>query len=153
MRVRDVMTQDVKCCRPLDSAQAAAQIMKTYDVGAVPVVSDINSRHLEGIVTDRDLCCKVVANASFPEIITAQAVMTPEPVTCKPEDSLDECERLMQRHHVRRIPVVDEAGCVVGIVAQADVARHAPAEKVRKTLVEVSRPGHRRGASHAVAAA
>jgi CBS domain-containing protein len=95
----------------------------------------------------------VVANASFPEIIPVQAIMTPAPVTCKPEDTLDECEHLMQMYRIRRIPVVDEAGCVVGIVAQADVTRHATAEKVRKTVLEISKPGHRRAATHASAAA
>ncbi len=140
MEVKDVMTKDVKCCRPLDSAQAVAKIMKTYDVGAIPVVADMNSRRLVGIVTDRDLCCTVVAEGLVPEIISAQEAMTPNPVTCKPEATLDECEGLMQRHRIRRIPVVDEAGCCVGIVAQADIALHAPASKVAKTVAQISRP-------------
>ncbi|HEV2495715.1 MAG TPA: CBS domain-containing protein [Terriglobia bacterium] len=140
MKVKDVMTKEVKCCRPLDSTQLAAKIMRTYDVGAVPVVSDLNTRRLEGIVTDRDLCCTVVAEASFSESVSVQEVMTPKPVMCKPEDSLEECEHLMQKHRIRRIPVVDEAGCCVGIVTQADMALHAPAVKVAKTMAVISKP-------------
>lgn len=139
MKVKEVMTKEVKCCRPLDSTQVAAKIMKTYDVGAVPVVSDMNTRHLEGIVTDRDLCCTVVAEASFSESVSVQEVMTSKPITCKPEASLEECEHLMQKYRVRRIPVVDEEGDCVGIVTQADIALHAPAAKVARTLAVISR--------------
>jgi CBS domain-containing protein len=152
MKARDVMTKNVKFCRPLDSAQAAAKIMKAYDVGAIPVVTDMNLRRLEGIVTDRDLCCAVVAEELDPETITVQEVMTPKPVTCKPEDTLDKCERLMQRRRIRRIPVVDETGSCVGIVTQADVALHAPAAKVAKTLAQISRPRPTARRSHATAA-
>lgn len=140
MKVRDAMAKDLKFCRPLDSVQTAAKVMKTYEIGALPVVSDMNSRHLEGIVTDRDLCCAVIAEGLAPETISVQEVMTPKPVTCQPEDTLDECERLMQKHRIRRIPVVDEAGACVGIIAQADIALHAPALKAARTLAQISRP-------------
>ena len=139
MLVREVMSKDVICCTPWDTAQAAAKLMKIHGVGALPVVSDAVSRKLEGIVTDRDLCCSVVAGAKLAETAKIEEVMTRTPVTCAPENTLEDCGNLMQRYQVRRIPVVDKEGRCVGIVAQADIALHAPAGMVAKTLAEISK--------------
>jgi CBS domain-containing protein len=103
------------------------------------VVSDGVSRKLEGIMTDRDLCCIVVAGAQLAEATRVAEVMTGSPVTCAPENTLEDCERLMQKHQVRRIPVIDAQGHCIGMVAQADIALHAPAGVVAKTLAEISK--------------
>ena len=139
MLVRDVMSTRVIFCTLSDTAQAAARSMKLHRVGALPVVSDFVNAKLEGIVTDRDLCCSVVAEARLAETTKMAEVMTPDPVTCAPEDTLEDCEVLMQEHQIRRIPVVDDHGRCVGIIAQADIALHAPAGIVAKTVAEISK--------------
>lgn len=147
MLVKDVMSKKVIFCRPSDTAQAAARTMKLHRIGAIPVVSDLVNAKLEGIVTDRDLCCAVIAEAKLAEKTKISDVMTRNLVTCAPENTLEDCEALMQEHQVRRIPVVDNQGRCVGIVAQADIALHAPAGIVAKTLAEISKSiGAGRGA-------
>jgi CBS domain-containing protein len=152
MKVKNVMTKEVVCCTPSDSVQTVARIMKGRDVGAVPVVSDQESRRLVGIVTDRDLCCTVIAGGKAPEVTSVRESMTPNPFTCGPEDTLEDCEKLMQKHRVRRVPVVDERGRCVGIITQADIALHASPEKVRKTVAEISRPWRARQPARIAAA-
>src|SRR3974390_1074101 len=134
MLVKEVMSKKVVFCTPSDTAQTVARAMKSNGVGALPIVSDIRSARLEGIVTDRDLCCGIVAEAKLAEATRIADIMTRNPVTCTPENTLEDCEALMQKHQIRRIPVIDEQGRCVGIVAQADIALHAPAGIVAKTL-------------------
>jgi CBS domain-containing protein len=140
MFVRELMTNNVVCCTPWDTARAAASLMKKHGIGAIPVVSELSDPLLEGIVTDRDLCCAVVADARNANAIQIFELMTPVPVTCEPECTLEDCEELMQENQVRRIPVVDKRGRCVGMVAQADLALHAPAGQVAKTMKEISKP-------------
>lgn len=139
MLVKEIMSRDVVWCTPSDTAQAAAKMMKDRGVGALPVVSDAVGRKLEGIVTDRDLCCAVVAGAKLAEATRIADVMTRNPVTCTSENTLEDCESLMQKHQVRRIPVIDAQGRCIGMVAQADIALHAPEGVVAKTLAEISK--------------
>jgi CBS domain-containing protein len=140
MLVKDVMSKNLYCCAPTDTAQAAAKMMKAQGVGALPVVSDSISRKLEGIVTDRDLCCSVIAGTKLAETTKIADVMTRNPVTCAAENTLEDCEDLMQKHQVRRLPVTDKQDRCIGVVAQADLALHGPAAKVAKTLAEISKP-------------
>jgi CBS domain-containing protein len=146
MLVKDTMSKKVVFCTLSDTAQEAARIMKTHGVGALPVVSDFASARLEGIVTDRDLCCSIVAEAKLAETTKIADVMTRNPVTCAPENTLEDCESLMQKHQIRRIPVIDDKGRCVGIVAQADIAAYASVAEIAKTLAEISRPQKGRAA-------
>ena len=139
MLVKEAMSKEIFYCTPSDTAQAAAKTMKVSGVGALPVVSDSVNRILEGIVTDRDLCCAVVADAKLAETTKIADVMTRSPITCAPENTLDDCEELMQRHQIRRLPVVVKEGRCIGMIAQADIALHASAAEVAKTLAEISR--------------
>ena len=139
MLVKDVMSRKVIFCTLSDTAQAAARRMKLYRVGALPVVSDFLNAKLKGIVTDRDLCCSVIVGAMLAEKTKIAEVMTRNPVTCTPENTLEDCEALMQEHQIRRIPVVENQGRCIGIIAQADIALHAPAGIVAKTLAEISK--------------
>jgi CBS domain-containing protein len=139
MLVSELMSREVVCCTPWDTAQTAANLMKTHGVGAIPVVLDTADALLEGIVTDRDLCCSVVAGAKNANAIKIAELMTHVPVTCEPDDTLEFCEELMQENRVRRIPVVDKRGRCIGIVAQADMVLHAPATHVAKTAAEISK--------------
>jgi len=140
MRIKEVMTQNPICCRLTDTAQTVAKILLDEDIGSVLVISDGESKRLEGIITDRDLCCSIVAEGLDPKTTRIEAYITRNPVTCRPEQSLDSCERLMQAHQIRRIPIVDQQGCCVGIFSQADLARSEGAEKVHKTVAEISKP-------------
>jgi predicted transcriptional regulator len=114
--------------------------MKTHGLGAIPVVFDKAYALLEGIVTDRDLCCSVVAGSNKANAIKIAEVMTRVPVTCEPDDTLEFREVLMQENQVRRIPVVDKRWRCIGIVAQADIVLQAPAAQIAKTVVEISKP-------------
>ena len=140
MLVSELMSRPVVCCTPWDTAQTAADLMKTHGVGAIPVVLDRADPLLEGIVTDRDLCCNVVAGAKSADGIEIAELMSRVPVTCESDDTLEFCEELMQQNQVRRIPVVDKRGRCIGIVAQADIALNALASQVAKTVTEISKP-------------
>jgi len=138
MQVKQIMSKPVVTCSPWDSAKAAAILMQTHSIGAIPVVSDILDPLLEGIITDRDLCIAVVAAARPSEAVPVTDVMTRVPVTCQPEDTLEECLELMRNCQVRRIPVVDKRGRCEGIVSQADIARCASAHEFATTLRAIS---------------
>jgi CBS domain-containing protein len=140
MLVKEVISKNIFFCTPSDTAQEAARTMKANGVGALPVLSDSVNRKLEGIITDRDLCCGVVATAKLAEGTKVADLMTRNPITCVMENSLEDCEELMQKHQIRRIPVVDKNGRCIGIIAQADIALHAPAAKTAQTLAEISKP-------------
>jgi CBS domain-containing protein len=136
---RDVMTRNPVSCPSNTSAQDAAKIMKSEDVGSVPVVDD--SKRLVGIVTDRDLALNVVAEGRDTRGTKVQEVMTRNPITCRPDDDLDRTLSLMAEHQIRRIPVVDENQHIVGIIAQADVALRANNErKTAEVVEEISKP-------------
>ncbi len=140
MLVKQVISKNLFFCTPSDSAQTAAATMKTNGVGALPVVSDSVNRKLEGIITDRDLCCGVVATARLAEGTKISELMTRDPITCAPENTLEDCEELMKKHQIRRLPVIDKAGQCIGMIAQADIALHAPPIKVGRILAEISKP-------------
>jgi CBS domain-containing protein len=140
MKIRDAMTPDPVCCLTTDSAQKVAGILCKQNVGSIPVVSDHESRKLIGIITDRDLCCSVVANGLNPQSTPIEKFISLNPVACREGENLDNCERLMQEHQVRRIPIVDGDGRVIGIVSQADLALKDKPDNVAKTVAEVSKP-------------
>jgi len=139
MRIRDGMTPDPICCLATDSAQKVAAILRKQDVGSIPVVTDHESRKLIGIITDRDLCCSVVADGLDPQTTAIEKFVSVSPVVSCEGENLDHCERLMQEHQVRRIPIVDEDGRVMGIVSLADLALKDKPEDVARTVAEVSR--------------
>jgi CBS domain-containing protein len=140
MKIRDVMTSDPVCCIPGDTAQKVAQVLRDNNVGSVPVVADQESRKLVGMITDRDVCCGIVAGGLDPKSTPIEKYMSTDPATCRDGDNLNECERVMQERQIRRIPVVDGEGCCIGIVAQADLALKEKPEKVSKTVAEISKP-------------
>jgi CBS domain-containing protein len=148
MLVSELMTREVVYCTPWDTAQTAARLMKQHCVGAVPVVSELSDPLLEGIITDRDLCCGVVADARNADAIQISELMIPVPVTCEPEYTIEECEEMMQGNQVRRIPVVDKRGRCVGIVSQADLALRAPTAQVAKMIKGISKPSRPRQKTH-----
>ncbi len=141
MKVQDIMTPNPACCTPEDTAQRAARLMKNLDVGAIPVVDSEQARRPVGIVTDRDLCCGVIASGADPTTATLQDHMTTGPICCRPDDEVEHVSELMQERQIRRVPVVDEQGALCGIVAMADLAVKAPRQgKAGETIREVSEP-------------
>jgi CBS domain-containing protein len=139
MKVRDVMSQNPTCCLPGDSAQSVAKIMRDRNVGAVPVIADQQTRQLIGMITDRDFCCSIVADGLDPKKTTIEKFISANPIACRDGENIEKCERLMQDHQVRRVPVVDSNGSVIGIVSQADLALHDKPERVSRTVAEISR--------------
>jgi len=133
---RDVMTKDPVFCQPGDSLTTVANIMKQKDVGSVPVVESGGSRRLVGIITDRDIVVKAIAEGRSPESATGKDAMTPNPVSCREEDDVDHALKLMKERQVRRMPIVDSAGLLTGIIAQADVATRVNKDSKTGELVE-----------------
>src|SRR5262249_22039447 len=108
---REVMSENPMCCLPSDPVDVAARLMVTEDIGSLPVVRDLQTTTLIGIVTDRDLTVKVVAEGRDPKGIIVEEVMTPEPVSCHLEDNAQRALLIMAEHQVRRVPVIDDHGC------------------------------------------
>jgi len=134
--VRDVMTQGPRSVRRDSPVVEAARIMRDEDVGAVPVV---DGDRIVGMLTDRDITLSVVAEGKDPQSTNAEEIASSELVTVDPQQDLDEALRLMARHQVRRLPVVEEDGKLVGILAQADVARHARDAQTGEVVEEISK--------------
>src|SRR5512141_1530689 len=121
----EVMTNKAICCLPHDPVSKVAQLMRSENIGSVPVVEDEQNKKLVGIVTDRDLALKIVAEGRNANSTQVETVMTRKVVTCRAEDDLQKALDAMAEHQLRRIPVVDKDHRVVGIIAQADVATRA----------------------------
>lgn len=140
MKCSEVMTKDPACCLPSDTAFDVAQLMKSEDVGSIPIVSDKETRKLEGIVTDRDLALKVVAEGLDPKTTRIEEIMTTGVLTCHPDNDVTEVLDLMEQHAVRRIPIVDDNDRLAGIIAQADIAtRIDEPAKTHEVVEEISR--------------
>ena len=151
MNIESIMTRQPICCSPSDMAQKVAQMMRQHDVGAIHVVSDMVSKTLVGIITDRDLCVSAMADGKDPRTTPIAGYFTKEVITCVPEDTLAACEQKMKEHRIRRIPVVDKQTSCVGIVVQADIARVDKPEDVQALIAEISKPHIKRATPIAVA--
>jgi CBS domain-containing protein len=134
--IREAMTAN-PCTIDADKPVAyAAKMMKDEDVGLAPIVE---GEQLIGTVTDRDIAIRVVAEGKNPESTTVREIASKQLVTIDPQQSLDEALRLMAQHQVRRLPVVEEDGRLVGVVAQADIAKEADPAKAGEMVEEISR--------------
>ena len=139
MKIQDVMTRDPRCVTPGASAREAAQIMRDEGVGIVP---GVEGDRLVGLVTDRDLAVRLVADGRDGNTTVRDVMSSEQIATCRPEEDLDRAMETMAREQVRRIPIVDERGMLVGIVAQADVVRKARDDrKAEETVERISQPG------------
>ncbi len=138
MQVQDIMTKNPTCCAPKTTLQEVAKQMVENDCGEIPIVE--NNR-LIGVITDRDICCRAVAEGKNPLDMTASEVMTSPAVSVTPETSVEDCCNTMEENQIRRVPVVDETGRCCGIVAQADIAAHADEEDIAEVVEKISEPG------------
>jgi CBS domain-containing protein len=142
VRVKQIMTPDPACCTPDSTARQAATLMRDHDCGSIPVVEDLKVKRLVATVTDRDLAIRGLAEGRGPETAVSE-LMTDDPVTCVPEDEVEDVRQVMVQALVRRVPVVDEDGVLVGIVAQADLAREEGAatdREVGRIVEAISEP-------------
>jgi CBS domain-containing protein len=140
MKCSEVMTSDPKFCVTTETAFHAAQLMHSEDVGSIPIVSGRESKILKGIVTDRDLVLRVVAEARDPKNTPLEEVMTTDVATCRTDEDADHALGLMEQRQVRRIPIVDGDGRLVGIISQADVAtRVDEPNKTAEVVEEISK--------------
>jgi len=138
---RDIMTKDPVCCCASDLVETVAQIMRDRDIGAVPVVEDMESKRLEAIVTDRDITIRGAAEGRDLHNTKIQQIMTCQVVTCSPDHDIQTCVDIMEAEQVRRVPAVDNSGRVVGIVAQSDIAlRGSRADQTGEVVRHISKP-------------
>ena len=138
-KCNEVMTKDPVCCLPNDSVAKAAELMKSEDIGSIPVIENEQTRKLVGIVTDRDLALEIVAEGLDAKSTKVETVMTRKVVTCLADDDLQKALDAMAEHQLRRIPVVDNDNKILGIIAQADVAtRVDQPDKTAEMVKEIS---------------
>jgi len=143
-KCNEVMTKDPVCCLPADLVTKAAQLMKSEHVGSIPVVDNEQTKKLVGIVTDRDLALKIVADKLETTSTKVEMIMTRKLVTCHAEDDLQKAVDAMSENQLRRIPIVDDDNKILGIIAQADVVIHFDhPRKVAAMVKEISQTNTR----------
>jgi CBS domain-containing protein len=138
MKISDIMSSDVACCRMDAPLREVARLMTEHNCGEIPVCDD--ARRPIGVVTDRDIVCRVVAEGENPYEMTAGECMSTPVITATCDMSIDESARLMEQYQIRRLPVVDDTGACCGIVAQADLARKGPWDITAEVVDKVSEP-------------
>jgi CBS domain-containing protein len=141
MKVQDIMTGEPRSLTPESTAREAAQLMKEINAGVIPVVESTGSKKLVGVVTDRDIAIRLVAEGKGADCRVSEVMSSGRIATCGPTDDVDRVMETMSREQVRRIPIVDERGALVGIVAQADIVRKADDRKAEDTVEKISEPG------------
>jgi CBS domain-containing protein len=134
----DIMTRRPICCTPQDTLVDAARIMRDEDCGIVPIVEDMTTMRLVGVVTDRDIVIRCVADGRNPAECTVSEGGTERVYALPATASLKECRQLMESRQVRRVPVVDESQTLIGIVSLADLAQEVDDGKLGRTLDEIS---------------
>ena len=142
MKAQDIMTKNPSCVTPESRVQDAARLMKDENVGIIPVVESRGSKKLVGVITDRDIAIRVVADGAASSSSTVREVMTSNVRTSAPGDNIKDVMELMGREQVRRVPIVDR-GELVGIIAQADIVREADDKRAERTVEKISEPGGR----------
>jgi CBS domain-containing protein len=137
----EVMTEDPTCCLPTDTVSKVGALMKSENVGSIPVIESEQTKKLIGIVTDRDLALQIVAAGRDAKSTKVADVMTNRIVTCRADDDVQKALDAMAEFQLRRIPVVDEKNQIVGIIAQADVAtRVDQPQETAEVVKEISQP-------------
>jgi CBS domain-containing protein len=140
MKCSEIMTEDPVCCLPDDSVMKAAQLMKRENVGSIPIVKDYSTNMLIGIVTDRDLALSVIAEGLDVTTTIVDDVMTNSVIACRTDDDIEIALDMMEEHQIRRLPIIEEHGRIVGIISQADIAtRLEEPERTAEMVEEISK--------------
>ncbi|MDT0183002.1 CBS domain-containing protein [Microbacterium sp. ARD31] len=132
---REVMTRDVTCIKEGDTLVEAARLLRQLDVGALPICGSDDK--LKGMLTDRDIVVKCIADGGDPSTVTAGDLAEGKPVTIGADDDIRDALTMMQEHQVRRLPVID-GHRLVGIISQADVALSMSPTETGETVAEIS---------------
>lgn len=140
MNIDQVMSRNPACCTPATSLETVAKMMVENDCGEIPVVGDDKTMKPIGVITDRDIVCRAVARGLNPQQLTARECMSEPCVTVTPHMSIESCVDVMDQNRIRRVPVVNEDGCICGIVAIADLVRYARPAVTADVIKEVSEP-------------
>ena len=141
MKVQEIMTKNPVSVTPGATIREAAQLMQREGTGVIPVIDAQETKRLVGILTDRDIALRIVAEGRDGSTRVSEVMSATKLTTCKPGDDVDDAMEAMASEQVRRIPIVDERGSLVGIVAQADIVRKAnDNRKAERTVEEISRP-------------
>ena len=144
MKIQDIMTRDPSCVTADATVREAAQVMKREDVGIVPVIDGQNARRLLGVVTDRDIAIRCVAEGKDGSCRVRDVMSADDLATCNMDDDVDNLMEAMRTEQVRRIPIVDERGSLIGIVSQADVLlKTRDTNRAGETVEGISEPGGR----------
>jgi len=138
MQVKEIMTADPTCCSLQDTLQKAAQFMVECDCGEIPVVDDTATKKIVGVITDRDITCRVVAKGLNPMEMKIADVMSTPVKTVRADDALEDACYMMEQNQIRRVPVVDEEMICIGIISLADIAEKAPRADSGEVLHNVS---------------
>ena len=147
MQVRQVMTKNPACCTPDTPLQEVARMMLQCDCGEIPVVDSRDSMRPIGVITDRDITIRVIAEGKNPAEIRVSDCMSQPCVTVTEKASIMDCIHLLEEHQIRRIPVVNSRGMCCGIVSQADVARRID-HHAAEVLKQISQPAEVHRHSH-----
>lgn len=139
-QIQSIMTKDPACCMPDTDLREVARMMCERDCGEIPVVDSLESRKPVGVITDRDITCRTLGRGRNPLELKVKDCFSTPAVTVSLDSSVEEVEKTLAEHQIRRVPVVDRQGRLCGIVAQADLALKAPAREVAQILQEVSQP-------------
>jgi CBS domain-containing protein len=140
MKVNEIMANIVQIVGWEESLSTISKIMKDHDIGCVMVGT---RDELDGILTDRDIVCKGLAIGAPLECMRAADVMTPDPVTCRVDDTINQAAFIMEKHQVRRLPVMDDDNRLAGIISLGDISRHSRRQLAGELIEEVSKPAHR----------
>lgn len=135
-KVREVMTDNPRCVTPETLVSEAARLMKSEDVGSLPI---LEGEKVTGVITDRDIVIRAVAEEKDPRGMPVREVASRELVTIRPDEDLSEALKLMASYQVRRLPVVDEDNTLVGVLAQADIAMEGKEKDFAHMVEEISR--------------
>lgn len=141
MRVEQIMTKQVSWCRPDTSLAEAAQLMWDRDCGCLPVCPGKDASRVTGVITDRDICMAALFKAQPLHELRVADAMSRQLQACRPGDSLEDAENTMRKARIRRLPVIDEQGSLLGIISLADLAReaarenHSPKQEITETEV------------------
>jgi CBS domain-containing protein len=140
MTAKDLMTPDPACCTRDTPVSDVARLMVQRDCGQIPIVESNTRKRVIGVVTDRDIVCRAIAEDRNPLDLKVEAVMTSPAVTVADTSGAEDVQSVMEKHQIRRVPVVNQNGELAGIVSQADIARQRSSREAGELVRDVSAP-------------
>jgi CBS domain-containing protein len=144
-KIKEIMSQKIKCCTPDSSLQEVAQMMKESDCGEIPVVENRENQKPVGVITDRDITIRSLGVGKNPMDLKARDCMTSKVISTSENSSVEDCLKLMEENQIRRLVVTDKEGRCCGLISQADIARSLGEAEAGKLIKEISRPSQESG--------